>query len=169
VLIIKGYELICFCFFIYLLEDHYINNCCGKVVFLAARRYVSAEISHVAACAEGAYVAISAIKYNLLVEYCYTLKLLRATVSDASLKGKLHEVTDINGVKSSVELYGIKSNARFRDTSTLDSYRTGVVNYFFAKVSEKDFGIFKAITVSARVKYSVSFYTNSFQAFAGAA
>jgi hypothetical protein len=44
-----------------------------------------------------------------------------------------------------------------------------MLNDLLSEVREKNLHVFKAVAVSARVKNSVGFYTNSFQAFAGAA
>ena len=49
------------------------------------------------------------------------------------------------------------------------AYRSCVLNDFFSAICKEYFRVFKAVAVSARVKYSVGFYTNSFLAYAGAA
>ena len=147
----------------------YLDNGGGQIVFLAAGLNAGAEIRDVSAAAEGAYVAIATVKNDLLIKYGDALKFLSATVSDARLKYELNVETDVDGVKASVELYGIKANVSFCDAGAFNSDASGVLDYFPAEICQKYSCVFKAITVSARVKYSVSLYTNSFRAFSGAA
>ena len=47
--------------------------------------------------------------------------------------------------------------------------RCDMLDYLLAEIGQENLDVFKAITVSARVKYSVGLYTNSFRAFSGAA
>ena len=147
----------------------YLNYCCGYVVFLAAGLNSRAEIRKISAATEGAYVAVTAIKDNLFVEDGNSVKFLRTTVSYASLEYQFNVETNINGVKASVELNGIKAYMGLRDASALNSDSTGVINDLLTEVGQKNPCIFKTIAVSARVKYPVSLYTNSFLAYAGAA
>lgn len=147
----------------------YLDNGCGQVVFLAARLNACAEIRDVSTAAEGAYIAIAAVKNDLLIKHGDALELLSATVSDASLKDELDVETNIDGVKASVKLNGIEADVSFCNAGAFNSDCGSMLDYFFSEICEKYSCVFKAITVSARVKYSVSLYTNSFRAFTGAA
>ena len=156
-------------FSIYLLEDHNINHGCRNVLFLTAGLDVRAEIRKISAGAEDACIAFAAVQNHLLVENGDSFKFLSATVSDARLENQFDEEADIYGIKASVELYGIEADLCLRDAGVLYANRAGVFYDLLAEIGEKHLYVFKAVTVSARVKYSVGLYTNSFQAFAGAA
>jgi hypothetical protein len=139
------------------------------VLFLAARLDMGAEVGKITITAENAYIAFAAVEYNLLVEHRKSVKFLRASVADAGFKYKLDVKTDVYCVESAVELYGIKAYLCLSDTSAFHSHRACVFNYFLSAIGQKDLYVFEAVTVSARVKYPVGFYTNSFLAYAGAA
>ena len=146
-----------------------LNYCCGDVLFFTAELNLRAEIGEVSAGAEYAYVAFSSIKNDSLIQYGNSLKFLRSSVADASLECQLYIKADGYCVKASVELYGIKADVRLCYAYALYPYCGCMIDYFFPEVGKEYFGVFKAVAVSARVKYPVGFYTNSFLAYAGAA
>ena len=108
-------------------------------------------------------------KNNFLFKHRNALKFLRTSVTDASLKNELDVKSDVYRIESSVELYGIKADVRLSNARAFNSYSSGVIDYLLAEIRQENSDVFEAIAVSARVKYSVGLYTNSFLADAGAA
>jgi hypothetical protein len=145
------------------------NNRGGNALFLTARFDMRAEIGEITSGAENAGVAFAAIENDLLIKDCNALEFLCASVSDASLKYEFDVEADIYGIKASVKLNGIEADLCLSDAGALYSDCACMLNDLLSEVREKNLHVFKAVAVSARVKYSVGLYTNSFQAFAGAA
>lgn len=146
-----------------------LDHCRGYVLFLAAKLYLRAEIREVTARTEEACVAFASVKDHSLIQYGNSFEFLRSAVADAGLEGQLYVKADIYRVKASVELYGIKADVCLCYAGILYSYCGCVIDYFFSEICKEYLSVFKAVAVSARVKYSVGFYTNSFLAYAGAA
>ena len=84
---------------------NHLNYCDGNVGRRAARLGNGAVIRGVGAALENAYVALTSVKNDLLFKYRYTLKFLRASSAETSLKYKLDIKFDSYGIKSSVEFY----------------------------------------------------------------
>ena len=104
-----------------------------------------------------ANVALSAVKYDLFLDYRNSLKVLRSARAETCLKAKLYEKSDGNAIKSTIESNGVDID---RSPSNIRLLGAHIARSFYdivTHIGKINANVLKAIAIAARIKYSVGF------------
>lgn len=135
-------------------DRHVCGKRCGVVL-------VTAKITRNAA-AINADAPLTAVKNDFLFDNSDAIKFLSAAHMYTPLKGKFYIKADRHLIKATIELNRIYSYAGPKYVRTLGSDVIRAIDDLLTKLGKIYSNIFKAIFIAARVKDSVSIYTDGF-------
>ena len=105
---------------------------------------------------EYTYVSFTSVEDDLLLNYGYSLKLLRIALAYASLKAQLDVDPHTDLIKSAIEIDRIYRDARMDYARALCSDGCGMLYYLTSEIGEMYYCILIAILIPAGVKHTIS-------------
>lgn len=136
-----------------------LDGSCRAVIFMCRVVIVAASAGSVAL--KYARIALASEKNDLFVDGGNALKLL-ISAANASFKSEIYKETDINGVKATVKLNRVNGYAGICYFCAFYTHVSCMFDNFLSEIGKIDLYVLIAITVTARVEHTVSFYANSF-------
>ena len=149
--------------------DHLAHSRRGISLAVSAEYVGAAKAVVIGITAEYAYVAFASVKYYALLANGDSLKLLRSSGSNAPFTAKPCVESDVDLIKTAIELDRFNRDTGTDDFSVLNSDCRSIVYDITTEIGQIYTGIFKAILVAAAVKYTVAVDGNASAAIARAA
>ncbi len=141
-----------------------LNNGGGKIACGLAKIRSVAETADTVVALEYIYITLTSVKDNGFFNNDETEETAWFAEANAGFKFKLYVKSDADFIKSTIEFNGVNSDVACNDRCTYNTDVGCAFNKLLSVRSKKNSNIFKAVTVTATVKYVTCIYNDRFAA-----
>ena len=142
------------------IDDLYHRN--GHTSTLTAGTGFCAKIGCIGIALENVDIALTSVEDDTLFKDCHPFEILAPSTPYTRFKFELNIKSNVDRIKTAIELDGIDMDRRPADRGALDADATGALQNLIAEVGQKHPYVFKAVAVAAGIQNTVSLNADHF-------